>query len=57
MKTYPLIHIEIELDPTPGPISGELVTAVGRERFAGWLELTAAVERARTAPAKEATPS
>jgi hypothetical protein len=58
MNTTPrTIHVELHLDESTGPISGVLESAGGRERFAGWLELTAALERARTARAKAPTPA
>jgi hypothetical protein len=43
-----LVHLELELDPASDPVVGWLV-ADGGERvpFTGWLQLAAALERAR----------
>jgi hypothetical protein len=42
------VHIELWIDPDSEPISGRVVAEDGeREEFAGWVELTAAIETAR----------
>jgi hypothetical protein len=48
VETTPRIHIELDLDLAAGPITGVVTTALGREAFTGWLELTAALERIRS---------
>jgi hypothetical protein len=45
-----LVYMELELDPTADPVTGWLVTNGGEpEPFTGWLQLAAALERARLA--------
>jgi hypothetical protein len=45
-----LVHLELELDAAADPVVGWLVTHTGeREPFTGWLQLAAALERARLA--------
>ena len=42
------VHIQLWIDPDSEPISGWVIAADGeREEFAGWVELTAAIETAR----------
>lgn len=42
------IHLELWIDPDSEPISGWVAAGDGkRESFAGWVELTAAIEAAR----------
>jgi hypothetical protein len=42
------VHIQLWIDPDSEPISGWVVAeSGGREDFAGWVELTAAIEAAR----------
>ena len=42
------VHLELWIDPDSDPISGWVVAEEGeRDGFAGWVELTAAIETAR----------
>ena len=46
--TQPTVSVGLYLDPASDPISGSLVYPDGRRlAFAGWIELTAALEEAR----------
>jgi hypothetical protein len=43
-----LVHLELELDASADPVEGWLVVRGGdRERFTGWIQLAAALERIR----------
>jgi hypothetical protein len=43
-----IVHIELWIDPDSEPICGWVAAEDGeREEFAGWVELTAAIETAR----------
>jgi hypothetical protein len=46
--THSTVSVGLHLDPASDPISGSLVYPDGRRLvFAGWIELTAALEEAR----------
>lgn len=48
MNESGLVRLELELDPTADPVEGWLVVGDGeREPFTGWIQLAAALERAR----------
>jgi hypothetical protein len=43
-----LVHLQLELDTAADPVEGWLVRDGGtREPFTGWIQLAAALERAR----------
>jgi hypothetical protein len=45
---YETVHMRLWIDPDSEPITGWVVAEDGeREEFAGWVELTAAIESAR----------
>ena len=48
MNESGLVHLELELDPAADPVEGFLMVGDGdREPFTGWIQLAAALERAR----------
>jgi hypothetical protein len=48
MSESGLVHMELELDPLADPVEGWLLDDRGeRVPFTGWLQLAAALERAR----------
>ena len=51
------VRVALELNADDGAICGTLAVVHGeRQSFHGWLELAAALERARSAPGPEAPP-
>lgn len=49
------VHIRLWIHPDSEPICGWVAAGDGeREEFAGWVELTAAIETARIQPARSA---
>jgi hypothetical protein len=52
------VEIRLEVEPESDPIAGELRDSRGeRSSFRGWLQMTAAIEAARSVGADEATTS
>jgi hypothetical protein len=55
MSESGLVHLELELDPMSDPVEGWLLEDGGeRVPFTGWLQLAAALERARLGAAPSA---
>jgi hypothetical protein len=48
------LHLDIEVELQREPIAGVLTQDVSHRPFAGWLELAAAIDEARTAAAAAA---